>query len=136
MDDLDYTSSGIPVIATDTDAASRLGTNNPNSATPGTITEQCIDVMTVSYQDNSVRCARIGRGKNRYINGGIINLEIGGTTMLTSRFPSVTQWKVSDDSVATVENGRVVSLASGKTVVLALNDSGQEFWCIVVGGGI
>ena len=56
--------------------------------------------------------------------------------MLTSRFPSVTQWKVSDDSVATVENGRVVSLASGKTVVLALNDSGQEFWCIVVGGGI
>lgn len=61
------TTGGIPIIATDTDARSRLSEHNPNTATVGTITEHCFDVISVDYVNETVKCIRIGRGSDRQI---------------------------------------------------------------------
>lgn len=64
------TDGTIPVIMTDTDGYRNLASTNPNTATLGTVTEQCFDVITVSTVDGSVKCVRIGRGANRQITHG------------------------------------------------------------------
>lgn len=65
------TSNGtIPVIMNDTDGFRNLNSINPNTATEGTISEQCFDVITVSTVNGSVKCVRIGRGSNREITHG------------------------------------------------------------------
>ena len=56
------TPAGVPVVLSDCDCFAR-------SLSPvhvkGTVTEQCFDVVTVNYFDNTVKCVRIGRGENR-----------------------------------------------------------------------
>lgn len=62
--------NGIPIIIIDCDAmttASADGQGNRN-AVKGTITEQCIDVVTVDYSTKQVKCVRIGRGSDRTIS--------------------------------------------------------------------
>lgn len=59
------TPGGIPIIWTDTDSTLALG---DNTATAGTITEQCFDVMTIDYTNHRIYCDRVGRGSSRIIN--------------------------------------------------------------------
>lgn len=63
-DKLDFTTGGIPIIATDTDSYYTYG---DNTATKNDVTEQCFDIVTINYNDNSVKCVRVGRGKNREV---------------------------------------------------------------------
>lgn len=57
------TTGGIPVIMVDCDG---LSTHSAN-ATVGTINEQCFDVVTVNYNNGTIKCVRIGRGNSRTI---------------------------------------------------------------------
>lgn len=62
--DMDWTTTaGIPVILSDCDAFAR---SQSETHTKGTVTEQCFDVVTVDYANDTVKCVRIGRGENRY----------------------------------------------------------------------
>lgn len=126
-----YSASGIPLISTDTDAAGRLGSLNPNTATVGTITEQAFDAMTVNYSNRDVYCARVGRGKNRRINGGLNALASGGTLTLTANI-AATGWATSDATIATVSGGVVTAVGSGTAVITASDSSDEETWCISV----
>lgn len=64
----DYVSAspgGIPIIIMDTDAyLSAVG----SSPAKDTVEEQCFDVVTVDYTNNTAKCVRIGRGSNRTVN--------------------------------------------------------------------
>lgn len=60
----DNTSGGIPIVFTDTDGTLALG---EYTATVGTVTEQCFDVMTIDYANKRIYCDRIGRGVSRVI---------------------------------------------------------------------
>lgn len=61
--DMDTTTDGgIKVIATDTDS---LGAYGEYTATRGTVSEQCFDVITVNYASKTIECVRVGRGVNR-----------------------------------------------------------------------
>ena len=131
LDHVWYTPGGIPVIATDTDAASRLSEYNPNTATVGTITEHCFDTMTIDLGTNDVYCVRVGRGKNRIVRAGNNTVSSGSTTTLTSILTSPS-WSSYDTSVATVSNGVVTGVASGRTYVVAQTDTDAEYWHIVV----
>lgn len=122
-----YTDGGVPVIATDTDAASRLGTLNPNTATIGTVTELAFDTITVDFSTKSVRTARIGRGLNRIVHGGVNNVTT--TITLTSELTSPT-WSTSDSSVATVNNGVVTKVASGSAIIKATTANSVEIWFV------
>lgn len=65
MDYSGYTNGGVPIIATDTDGYARLATINPNTATLGTVTEHCFDIITINYETRTIKCVRVGRGSNR-----------------------------------------------------------------------
>lgn len=58
------TSGGIPIIWTDTDSMLAYG---EYTATVGTVSEQCFDVITIDYDAKKVYCDRIGRGVSREI---------------------------------------------------------------------
>ena len=60
----DFTDGGIPVICTDTDSKYCYG---EYTATVGTISEQCFDVVTINYDTNVIKCVRVGRGVDRII---------------------------------------------------------------------
>lgn len=66
-----FTSTGgIPIIIIDCDTvttASADGQGNRN-AVKGTITEQCIDFITVNYLAGEINCVRFGRGSDRIIS--------------------------------------------------------------------
>lgn len=63
--DMDFsTSDGIPFIFTDCDNGPRSN-NTSYPYVPGTITEQCFDVVTIDYTNKTVKCVRIGRGADR-----------------------------------------------------------------------
>lgn len=59
-----WSEGGIPIIMIDTDSTLACG---PNTATGGTISESCIDVVTCDYTNKVVKCERIGRGESRTI---------------------------------------------------------------------
>lgn len=61
----DKTSGGIPIVWTDTDSTIALG---EYSATAGTVSEQCFDIMTIDYTDKKIYCDRVGRGISRVIS--------------------------------------------------------------------
>ena len=64
-DDHEFTTSGgIPIVLTDCDAYR----STYNSASANTITEQCVDVVTIDYSNGLVKCVRIGRGDNRTVS--------------------------------------------------------------------
>ena len=62
-----WSDGGIPIIMIDTDSTLACG---PNTATGGTISESCIDVVTCDYTNKVVKCERIGRGESRVISYG------------------------------------------------------------------
>lgn len=66
-----FTSTGgIPIIIIDCDTvttASTDGQGNRN-AVKGTITEQCVDIITVDYSAEEINCIRLGRGGDRTIS--------------------------------------------------------------------
>ena len=64
---------GIPCIATDTTGFGRLvrvfgGERDVEISTPS---ELCFDVVNINYEDGSILCERVGRGKSRLIHRGI-----------------------------------------------------------------
>ena len=64
------TPGGIPIIITDTDSlrvAASSPTGTANTATAGTDTEQCFDVVTIDYSAKTIKCVRVGRGADRTI---------------------------------------------------------------------
>ena len=64
----DYVSAtpgGIPIVITDTDAYLSAVGSSPEI---DTIDEQCFDIITVDYTNNTIKCVRIGRGENRTVN--------------------------------------------------------------------
>lgn len=125
-----YTSTGIPLIATDTDS-SRLSSSNKYDYTIGTVTEQAFDIITVNYNNRNVECARVGRGKSRRINGGINNVSVSGTATLQTSIQSPT-WESSDASIATINNGVVTGIASGSVTITAIGSAKEEYWYIKV----
>lgn len=63
--DMDWTTTaGIPFILTDCDNGPR-SENTDYPYVKGTITEQAFDVVTVDYENETVKCVRIGRGADR-----------------------------------------------------------------------
>lgn len=130
IDQVYYMSTGIPMICTDTDS-SRLNENNPYDYTTGTITEQAFDVMTVDYTNGNVECARVGRGKNRRVNGGVNSVSVSGTLALTSTI-TPTSWESGDTTVATVDGGTVTGVGAGDTIIKASNAGKEEYWYVKV----
>ena len=130
VDRVYYTTTGIPVVGTDTDS-SRLTEDNPYAYTLGTITEQAFDIMTVDYALKNVYCARVGRGKHRLVNGGVNELSVAGTLILTSKI-TPTAWESSNTTVATINGGTVTGVASGSAIIKASSPTTEEYWYIKV----
>lgn len=68
--DAEFTSTaGIPIIIIDCDARS-TGTvvDGVVDYTKGTITEQCLDIVTMDYTNKVIKCVRVGRGSSREIS--------------------------------------------------------------------
>jgi hypothetical protein len=64
---LDYnttSASGIPIIMMDSDSKQ---TYSGLGSAQNTVNSQCIDVVTVDYDNNKISCVRIGRGADRVI---------------------------------------------------------------------
>lgn len=130
-DRVDYLSTGIPLVCTDTDSSRLNQTYNPYTYTVGTITEQAFDVITVGYENRDVACARVGRGKSRMVNGGVNSVSISGTKSLTTTITSPV-WTSTDTSVATVTAGTVSGVAAGSAVIKAAGTDKEEYWFVVV----
>lgn len=126
-----YTNEGIPIIVTDTDSL-EYNHEHGNVATAGTITEQCIDIMTVDYDNGRVKCVRIGRGSDRIINAGINGVS-STITLIPSLADTVSAWVSDNASVATVANGTVTAIANGTCIITATYNSGtKESWFVSV----
>ena len=61
----DETTGGIPIVYTDTDSRDTYG---EYTATAGTVSEQCFDVITFDYINKKIYCDRVGRGSSRVIS--------------------------------------------------------------------
>lgn len=61
----DETTGGIPIVYTDTDSRDAHG---EYTATAGTVSEQCFDVITFDYINKKIYCDRVGRGSSRVIS--------------------------------------------------------------------
>lgn len=59
------TTGGIPIITIDTDGRHSYG---DIAVTRNTVNSQCMDVVTVDYDNRKISCVRIGRGSDRVIN--------------------------------------------------------------------
>jgi hypothetical protein len=62
------TTGGIPWMVSDSDNHAR--SLNSANRTDGTVTEQCFDVVSVNYQDGSIKTVRFGYGNNREFSNG------------------------------------------------------------------
>lgn len=63
--DMDWhTPNGIPMIVSDCDNGFRSD-NEDYPYVEGTVTEQCFDVVTIDYTNETIKCVRIGRGADR-----------------------------------------------------------------------
>ena len=125
-----YMDTGIPMISVDTDS-SNLHNFNPYTYTVGTITEQAFDIITADYENKSLYCARIGRGKNRNVNGGINSVNVSSTITLSTSVSSPS-WASDNMGIATVNNGVVTGVSTGSTIIKAYNDADEEYWYVVV----
>lgn len=77
---------------------------------------------------NELAMIRFGAGSDRYYH----NAPIAPATLTTKLSGTIT-WSSSDTSVATVSDGVVTGVASGRCAVLAKDESGNyECWTIVV----
>lgn len=126
-----YTNTGIPLVATDTDS-SRLSSANKYTYTQGTITEHAFDIVTVDTTGRNVECVRVGRGRDRRINGGVNSISAGGTTALTTILTGTVAWESSDTSVATVNSGTVTGVAAGSAIITAIDEGKEEYWYVIV----
>ena len=60
--DMDWTTQGgVPVVLTDCDSALRTA----STMVFGTVDEQCFDVITLDYKNDTAKFVRIGRGEDR-----------------------------------------------------------------------
>lgn len=59
------TPGGIPIVWTDTDS---MGAYGEYSATAGTVSEQCVDIISIDYAGKKIYCDRIGRGVSREVS--------------------------------------------------------------------
>lgn len=68
--DAEFTSTaGIPIIIIDCDTSSTATTvDGVADYTKGTITEQCLDIVTMDYTNKVIKCVRVGRGSSREIS--------------------------------------------------------------------
>lgn len=65
------TTGGIPIVVTDCDARQTFTETSPGSGianhAAGTINEQCFDIITIDYTNETIKCVRVGRGSDRTI---------------------------------------------------------------------
>lgn len=68
--DAEFTSTaGIPIIIIDCDTSSTATTvDGAVDYAKGTITEQCLDIVTMDYVNKVIKCVRVGRGSSREIS--------------------------------------------------------------------
>ena len=68
--DAELTSTaGIPIIIIDSDMMTTASVvDGVQNATKGTITEQCLDIVTMDYANKIIKCVRVGRGSSRDIS--------------------------------------------------------------------
>ncbi len=123
-----YTDTGLPLIATDTDS-SRLSDRNLYTYTEGTVTEQCLDVVTANHETGTVECVRVGRGKSRTVHGGAN--AVSGTLTLTTGITGAT-WTSSNTAAATVSGGVVTAAAAGSAIIKAAGSDREEYWYVTI----
>lgn len=68
--DAEFTSTaGIPIIIIDCDTSSTATVvDGVVDYAKGTITEQCLDIVTMDYANKVIKCVRVGRGSGRNIS--------------------------------------------------------------------
>jgi len=98
-----------------------------NARTAGTVTEDLWSVGILKPDVNELDLIRFGAGADRYFHYAPI---APGT--VTSKLESVT-WSTSDASVATVSNGVITGVGTGKCAVIAKDSAGNyECWIVNV----
>lgn len=97
-----------------------------------TATEDLWSVFVVKPLSGIISSIRFGAGSDRHFHYNAISVET--TVTLTSILTGTLTWTTSDDSVATVSNGGVVSAQStGKCQIIATDTNGNfEAWTIEV----
>lgn len=115
----DITSSAYAVMSGMID-----GLRNPDR-TANTYTADAWTVCVYKPVSNELDMLRFGAGVDRYIHCTPVS---SGT--LTTRFDSAT-WSTSDSSVATVANGVVTVVGSGRCAIVAKDSTGNiEVWVV------
>lgn len=113
----DITSSGYTVMSGMID-----GLRNPDR-TANTYTADAWTVCVYKPVSNELDMLRFGAGVDRYIHCTPVS-----SGALTTRFDSAT-WSTSDSSVATVANGVVTVVRSGRCAIVAKDSTGNiEVW--------
>ena len=99
-----------------------------NARTSGTVTEDCWTMCVYKPIENELDLVRFGAGIDRYFHITAI-----APTTLTSKLTGTLTWSSSDTSVATVADGVVTGVATGRCAILAkdANDN-YECWIITV----
>lgn len=151
------TAGGIPIIMTtcdknkpwikdDTDMEPWITANR----TSGTISEQAFDVMVVNRENKYISAIRIGSlAMDNYVHyqdndfepDGVLaerivhyeKIDMTSSITLTPVITGTLTWKSRDTSIATVNNGTVTKVSSGKTIISAVNNNNQgEMWIISI----
>ena len=127
----DWIPSPLPdtmVIATTTDAYKRQNKKvRPMARELHTVAEHAFDVVHVNTQSATIHMFRIGAGHNRIYH--LDNMTSVGT--LSTELTGAITWTSSDTSVATVSGGTVAVIGSGRTRIVATDESGNtETWTI------
>lgn len=99
--------------------------------TAGTATEDSWNVLMIKPNNKVISQIRFGAGTDRHFH---YEYEaVSGTKTLTSMLSGTLTWGSKNTSVATVSNGTVTSVASGRTLIYATDTNGDtEYWCVEV----
>lgn len=99
--------------------------------TAGTATEDSWNVLMIKPKNKVISQIRFGAGNDRHFHYEYQT--VSGTKALTSMLSGALTWGSKNTSVATVSNGTVTSVASGRTLIYATDANGDtEYWCIEV----
>lgn len=103
------------------------GIRNPDR-TAGTYTADAWSVVVYKPISKDLSIIRFGAGVDRYIHCNAI-----APTTLTTKLSGAVTWSSSDTTVATVADGVVTGVASGKCAVIAKDAEGNiEVWTVEV----
>lgn len=155
-DGLFSTATGIPVVTVTCDKNEPWisgGTDMEPWLTPdretGTIYEQAFDVIGVDSVNSIIHAVRIGGlamdnytvptdsgfssegvAEERIVHCNPVDISSGGT--LTASIVGTITWKSSNTDVATVSNGTITKVSTGKAFISASNKNGiYEYWSVI-----